>query len=478
MKKSFAQSLDISGDGKSDIVIGAPLANDVGEVYVFYSDSIQPLLNGSDLSTALADDILSDGSAGDEFGYSAAIGGDINGDGYSDILVGSPYADDEVATNNGKVYIYFGGPPSLRNNTPDIVIKGSESNDLFGFAVSPAGDVNNDGFDDIIVGAPYKYKNGYPYFEMAYIFYGGPSLWSKPGYPNISANDADVSLRGETILDGFGSAVSSAGDFNGDGYDDVIVGASMALVGGNTMGRAYIYYGGPLMDSTADITVTAGANLDQLGSSVARGGDLNGDGYGDVLIGAPYADAVPGSGDDSGKAYIIYGGAAVNSEIDLGSTNASLTTLTGFADFGFFGTSVGYAGDVNNDGFSDIVVGGRYLGNDPSFKGRAYVYWGGSLPDATPDVTLIGENKDDRFGTAVAGIGDVDGDGHDDILVGAYLSDGSGTDNGRVYLYPGDSLASGDVKSTGDARASFTGGVSNGWAGYSVFRPLPVKAGP
>lgn len=467
-KKPLAQILDISGDGKSDVIIGAPLANDVGEVYIFYSNFAQSLLTGSDTSTSRANYTLSEGSAGDQFGYSAAIGSDINGDGFADVIVGAPYADD-TAMDNGRVYIYYGDPPSSMNITPDIIIRGSDSNGHLGFAVSPAGDVNGDGFDDIIIGAPDKYQSGRPYAGAAYIFYGGPLIGNKPGYPkNLSVDDADVILMGENSQDKFGSAVSWGGDFNGDGYDDVIIGAPLARIGGNPMGRAYIYYGGPTMNSIVDVKITAEGSFDQLGSSVARGGDIDGDGYGDVIVGAPYAD-VNTAGDERGRAYIIYGGKSVNTDIDLASPSSSITVLSGLIDKAFLGTSVGYAGDVNNDGYSDVVVGGWYRGMDALFKGRAYVYLGGgsmrdTAEDTTPDVTFTGENQEDRFGTAVAGAGDIDGDGFYDILVGAYLADGSGTDRGRVYLYLGGALPN------NSADAIFTGNIDNGWTGYSLYK--------
>lgn len=466
VKKSFDRFLDISGDGKSDIVIGGPKANNVGEVYVFYSDFIQPQIDGTDISTSSADYILSEGSAGDQFGYSTAIAGDINRDGYADIIVGAPYADDGQ-TDIGRVYIYYGGHSSSMDNTADINIRGMDINEHLGFSVSPAGDVNGDGFDDIIFGAPDKYQFGIPYAGVAYIFFGGPSLVIKPGYPNLSSDDADVILRGENGQDKFGSSVSWAGDFNRDGYGDVIVGAPLVEGGGNTRGRAYIYYGGLSMDSSVDVKITGGANFDQLGDSVARAGDIDRDGYGDVIIGAPSA---AGGGIYRGKVYVIYGVGSVASDINLESTTARLTILRSATDHAFFGTSLGYAGDVNNDGYSDIVAGSSYYGSDPYFIGRSYAYFGGPYMDNTPEVTFIGNDQTDRFGTTVAGAGDVDGDGYYDILIGAYSVDGDGANRGRAYLYLGGNLMPGDIKYGNTADVTFTGDIDNGWAGYSLYK--------
>lgn len=478
--RSFAKFLDISGDGKSDVVLAAPLANGVGEVYVFNSDDLQSLLIGTDLSASNAKYTLSAGSSEDQFGYSVAIGGDINGDGYSDILVGAPYADNGI-TNNGKVYIYYGNLPNRMDTTPDIVIRGVESNDHLGFAVSPAGDVNGDGFDDIIIGAPDAYRSNPPLAGSAYIFYGGPFLGDKPGYPdNLYADDADVILTGEESQDKFGSSTSWAGDFNGDGYGDVIVGAPLAHVNGNTMGQAYIYFGGPAMNADVDVTITAAAFKDWLGSSVSRAGDVDANGCGDVVVGAPYADA---GGIDRGAAYILYGhgracdGMSPPQSIDLSNAGSSVGVLNGSVDYGHFGISVEYGGKVNSDSYDDVIIGGLYQGTKDFFiSGRAYIYFGGQSVDGMSPFELIGEVQTDEFGnrlntaygSAIAGAGDVDGDGYYDALVGAFRADQTapgGTitmDTGKVYLYRGGQAPE------NNADATFTGDVKGGWMGYSL----------
>ncbi len=457
--------LDVSGDGKSDIIIGATMANNAGEVYLFFSDLMQDGLNGSVIATSSAGKTLAGESINDLFGYSVAIAGDVNDDGYSDIIAGAPWAE-SGGDDAGKVYMFFGGPPSVMDAEADVTISGSDNNDNLGLSVSPAGDVNGDGFDDIIIGSPNRYKSGNPYAGEAYIFYGGPSLGSKAGYPALQADDADVILSGENAQDKFGSTVSWAGDFNKDGFDDVIVGAPFADGGGNSKGRAYIYYGGISMNSTVDVKITGAANLDNLGSSLARAGDVNNDGYGDVIIGAPMAD-VDTLADNKGEAYIIYGGGGGAGSIDLAGSVSSLTVLSGFEAFEHLGTSLGYGGDVNNDGYDDVVVGGQYLGLDSTITGSAYIYLGGASVDSVPDVVFTGEQQSDWFGSAVAGAGDVNGDGYYDLIVGAYLADaGDGEDNGgKAYLYMG-----GANQPDNSADAIFSGDVDDGWGGFSVYK--------
>lgn len=468
-KKTLAQFLDLNGDGKSDIVIGAPSDNYgsvAGKVYVFFSNSIASKLNGSDILTYSADLTLSGGSAGDQFGSSAAIAGDVNGDGYADIIAGAPYTDDNAA-NSGTVYIYYGNKSSVMDNIADVTIKGLEVNDLAGFSVSSAGDVNNDGFDDIIIGLPEKYSGAtVPYSGSAVIFFGGPIMGSKPNYPELTLNDADVVLKGENAMDKFGTTVARAGDFNKDGYDDVIVGAPFADGAGTNRGRAYIFFGGAVMNASADVRITGSKNNDKIAGSLSGGGDIDGNGYGDVIIGAPEADT--GSGINRGRVYIIYGQYSSDSvlkDITIGADSTKMTVLTGNKDYEFLGTSVGNAGDVNNDSYDDVLVGGKYMGTDAAFKGKAYIYNGRPSMDSSPDVTFNAENQEDRLGNAVAGAGDVNGDGYYDVIIGAYLADSAGIDRGKTYLFLGNSH---NPDNTADT--TFTGYIDNGRAGYSLYR--------
>src|SRR3989339_791393 len=232
---------------------------------------------------------------------------------------------------------------------------------------------------------------------------------------------ADVTFTGAggiTNFDSLGISVASAGDVNGDGYNDVIVGAYGYF---SFTGQAYIYYGGASMNNTADVTFTGAAVSDYFGGSVASAGDVNGDGFADVIVGAKGAD---GGGVNSGQAYIYYGGASMNNTADV--------TFTGAADNDSFGFSVAPAGDVNGDGYNDVIVGAK---DASSTNGQAYIYYGGASMNNTADVTFTGVAAADDFGIDVASAGDVNGDGYNDVIVGAYLA-GVG-DIGEAYIYYG-----------------------------------------
>jgi hypothetical protein len=394
----------------------------------FYQENVSrsPIRGREADPMAISSRVFAGAAPGDQFGTSVASAGDVNGDGYNDVIVGA-YLNDAGGSSAGRAYIYFGGPSM--DNIADVTFTGVAVGDNFGLSVASAGDVNGDGYADVIVGAPGNDAGGVD-AGRAYIYFGGVHM----------DNIADVTLTGEAAGDYFGYSVSSAGDVNGDGYSDVIVGAYQNDAAGTDAGRAYIYFGGPGMDNITDVTLTGAVAGDHFGSSVASAGDVNGDGYGDVIVGANLND---GGETDAGRAYIYFGGVPMDNVADV--------TLTGQGAGDFFGSSVASAGDVNGDGYSDVIVGA--LGNDAggTDAGRAYIYFGGANMDNMADVILTGRAPGDYFGYSVASAGDVNGDGYSDVIVGANGNDAGGPDAGRAYIYFGganmDNIA--DVTFTG-----------------------------
>lgn len=325
---------------------------------------------------------------GEQFGNSVASAGDVNGDGYPDLIVGS-WTSDLTTGDAGAAFVYFGGPSA--DAVPDLVLRGQSFDDNFGTSVASAGDMNGDGYDDVIVGAwraTSTTRTG-----RAYVFFGGPT-------PNA---DADLVLAGEAPDDHFGVSVAGGGDLNGDGFADVVIGASGYGFG---RGRAYVYFGGTVPNTTVDLRVSGESVGDGFGFAVACG-DWDGDGHMDFLVGSPQANGM-------GKGYLYRGGPSLDATADR--------IFSGEALGDNFGTSVASAGDVDGDGYGDLLVGGAE---------HAQVFLGSPAGIATTaTLTLAGSTTNGQTGAGnpVQGPADVNGDGRPDLYVGGnlYLSSPAG----------------------------------------------------
>ncbi len=396
---SVASAGDLNGDGLTDLIIGAYQSDaggmDAGRAYVFYGGRRVDTKPHMGLGVQ---------SAGDLFGVSVASAGDLNKDGFPDLIVGA-HENDAAGANAGRAYVYFGGPNG--DTKPDVILSGEGAGDAFGYSVAGAGDVNGDGYADVVVGA-YENSARAGGAGRAYVYFGGGRMDGSP----------DLIFTGQAAGDYFGISVAGAGDVNGDRFDDVIIGAYQCDAGGTDAGQAYVFFGGPSADNRSDLVMTGTSAGDAFGFSVAPAGDVNKDGFADVIVGAYHNDA---AGSDAGRAYVFFGGARPDGRADL--------VLTGEAAGDAFGYSVAGMGDANGDGFADLIVGA--YGNDAggSAAGRAYVYFGGTAPDAVSDFTITGEATLDNLGYAVSGVGDVNGDGLGDAAVGSPFAGA-----GRVYL--------------------------------------------
>ena len=353
-------------------------------------------------------ELISFNDTGGSFGCSVSCAGDVNGDGYVDLIIGA-YEDSTDGERFGRAFIYYGGPDM--DSTADIIFSGAGVSDALGRSVSGVGDVNNDGYDDVIVGANcmVHWNNEWGY---ANIYFGGPNMDNTP----------DVHLHGTMPNDYFGYSVSGAGDVNKDGYDDVVVGAYGNDSAGENAGSAYIYYGGAQMDNISELNLFGSAAGDDLGYSVSDAGDVNKDGYDDVMVGVTHN----GGG---GRAYIFYGRPSMNSTPDV--------VLTGALSSQSFGFSVSGAGDVNNDSYDDVIVGDKFDGAGGLHAGAAYLFYGGPSMDGSADVIFNGSPANELYGNAVSGAGDVNGDGFDDVIVGQHFNSTGGTGAGAAFVYFG-----------------------------------------
>ena len=419
---ALAAAGDVDGDGYDDVLVGAYGSDSSGPesgiVYLFRG----PL--SGDLDPASADAWLVGEDAWDQAGRSVAGAGDVNGDGYDDILIGAPENCDG-GTDAGKTYLLYG--PLEGFLAPDASFVGQYEDDQSGMSVASAGDVNGDGYDDILIGAPENGDGGYK-AGKAYLLYG-------PQNGTVDLAAADASFVGETEYDEAGTWVASAGDVDGDGYDDILIGAPENGEAYDEAGKAYLLYGplyGTIDLSSADAAFLGEDDNDHAGWSVSSAGDVDLDGHDDVLIGAPYNDDGGGS---AGQAYLVRG--PIYGTIDLSYTDAS---FPGEDSSDYAARAMAAAGDVNGDGYPDILIGAYHNDDGGSGAGKAYVMYGpfgGVHPLSGADASFIGEVSSDAAGRAVSAAGDVNGDGYDDILIGAYDNDGGGDDAGKAYLIYG-----------------------------------------
>ncbi len=325
----------------------------------------------------------------------------------------------------------------------DARLLGEGADDAAGISAAGAGDVNGDGNDDILVGA-YQYFSQGP--GKAYLLLG-------PVTGNLSLASADAVLVGEDTSDRAGAAVAGGGDVNADGYDDVLVGATDA--GAAWHGAAYLVLGpmtGNVPLAGAD-AVLVGDDLGRLGNSVSLG-DLDDDGRADLVVGA--AEEL----DDDGAVYVVDGPAS--GEIPTANADALYTG----GDSDHLGISVSAAGDVNNDGRADLLMGARFAGLQSC--GVTYLAYGpvaGVQPVAAAQASFEGENGQDFSGSAVAIVQDVNGDGFDDMLIGALNNSEGGAMAGAAYLVHGPKAG---VNSLANAEARFIGEAAGHGAGFSV----------
>ncbi len=384
--------------------------------------------------------VIAGAASGDLAGHSVSSAGDVDGDGRDDLIIGALNAGPN-GPSSGAAYVVLGtsgGFPSplalgALTGADGFVLRGAAAGDFTGISVSAAGDVNGDGLPDVIVGAYAADPNGSS-SGASYVVFG-----TSKGYApaiELSALDgtAGFALHGSVALERSGRSVASAGDFNGDGFDDIAIGALNSNSGGIGSGRAYVVFGRATWPAAVPLGGLTGGNGfaingaapgDQLGVSVGGAGDLDGDGFDDVILGG---DGASPGGVHSGAAWVIYGGAgpfaAVISLAALAPPAGA--ALHGAAAGDLTGIDVGAAGDVNGDGLDDAVVGAS---GSALSTGRAYVIFGNAarLPspvllgdlDGTSGFAVVGAAPGDDAGTSAAAAGDLDGDGIGDLVVGA-----------------------------------------------------------
>ena len=387
---------DFNGDGYDDAAVGLPFRTSPGPGVTVLLGSATGLQAGGALT-------LVPPMPAALYGFSVAALGDVNGDGFGDLAVGAPSAQREF----GQVFVYLGGIGGLRT-TPDAIVTGlSEAGTLFGSVVSSAGDINADGYADLAIGAPQAGTTG-----RAFLYFGSPT--------GIAASPSAVLIPTDATMVRFGGAVANAGDVDGDGDSELVVGAD--ATGGFT-GAAYLYAG-----ATFGVSSTATLRLEspeggQFGGAVAGIGDSNGDGLPDFAVGAANVESA------RGRVYVFHGDRLLRV-----STAARVIVGPGGTEAEFGGAIAG-AGDVDGDGDDEMLVGAP---RRSGYTGAAYLFLGerAGLP-GTPAQTFDGAAMGSYFGGALAGARDLDRDGFADVAIGAERLMGF---QGRVTVYRGSAM--------------------------------------
>jgi len=387
-----------SGDIYDDVILAAPAyqhANGLqGALFVYYGSNrgINPTRN-----TMLVVNIFSGQNI-----IAIAGGGDVNGDGFDDVITTTPF--DSTMGVNG-IAVFYGSPAGVIN-VPEIIY-GLPNRGWFANALTISKDLDGDFIDDIVVGSAYA-SEGQNNEGIVTIIPGG--FWG-PAYT------VWTDIEGAQVGRGLGRHVAAAGDINGDSYNDIIV-------ADNT--RVLAYFGGP-----GGISTTPGSSIVTNSMSLAAGGDINGDGHTDIIVGR---DSDPAAGYYEGVVAVYYGSTT-------GIDSIPVQILTQLIDSSSFGQSVAFAGDINNDGHADIIVGAPSASNDPSQEdeGMAYVYYGRSSGiNPVPASTIQSNQNTGILGYSVAGAGDVNGDGYSDVLIGAFAFTNPQPLEGAGFVYHGD----------------------------------------
>ncbi|MBK7674889.1 MAG: FG-GAP repeat protein [Candidatus Accumulibacter sp.] len=449
---SVAGAGDVNGDGLTDLIVGAPSyfgsGRAAGHSYVVFGKTGSSAIDLTTIAAGSGGFIINAQCADDLNGFSVSAAGDLNGDGLADLMIGASKSDPPAGNNAGRSYVVFGKSDgsaielsTIADGSGGFVINGQWGGEYSGSSVAGIGDVNGDGVADLIVGAPL--------FNRSYVVFG------RTGSAPINLS-AIANGNGGFVIDGQGQSgrtVGGAGDVNGDGLADVIIGApfSDSLTGIN-VGRTYVVFGktstgaihlSETASGSGGFVINGQCTKDYSGISVAGAGDVNGDGLADLLVAAPSGD--PPAGIDAGRSYVVFGKTG-GSPVDLSAVAAGNAgfVINGECAQDFSGSSVAGAGDINGDGLSDMILG--LVSLVPAYYAeRSYVVFGktagaavelADVRNGSGGFVINGQCGGEYTGKSVAGAGDINGDGLADLIVGA--RDGSptpgNTNAGRSYV--------------------------------------------
>ncbi|GGM98155.1 hypothetical protein GCM10010967_34960 [Dyadobacter beijingensis] len=441
---SVSSAGDVNGDGYSDIVVGAPKYDKTKT-----NEGVAIVFKGTANGLSLAGEFLVSGQEGAQMGYSVATAGDFNGDGFSDVLVGVPFYSVSPTDSVGQARLYFGSAGGITPQSTFVTYSSANPDANTGVCVATAGDVNGDGYSDVLIGA-HQDTDGESKEGLVRVSYGGSGNNLNTNFATLQCNQANAM---------FGFSAASAGDVDGDGFSDVAVGARFYDHLHINGGAVFVYRGsasGLIINNADDAMLTSGSEEDsRMGHKVSSAGDVNGDGFSDLLV-SEYMD--------DGEDYLNRGRVILFLGSSTGVHSYSSKKFDGTQNDERLGTSVACAGDVNGDGYADILLGAQYYDNGQTNEGAVFVHHGGpnGVSD-TPAAILESNQNEGWFGTAAASAGDVNGDGYSDILVGCYTFDNGQNDEGHAFIYQGGPEGIGT-----NGAVTLTGSDGGSLMGYSV----------
>jgi hypothetical protein len=391
-------------------------------------------------------------------GTTVSSAGDVNGDGLDDLIILSLYDKDDRNNSDeaSRTYVVFGkinetvvDLSTIRSSSDGFIINGEMSETISGISASSAGDVNGDGLDDLIIGSHWVDLAGNTQVGKSFVVFGKTNT-TAINLSDITSGTGGFVINGENTNDGSGISVSSAGDVNGDGSDDLIIGAYGA---NGFAGKSFVVFGkndtnainlSTIESGTGGFAINNDITADSdagAGASVSSAGDVNGDGLDDLIVGAYRAQ------NSSGKSFVVFGKKDNRDVVNLSAIESGTGgfVINGENSNDFSGYSVSSAGDVNGDGLDDLIVGAHQADlTNSADAGKSYVVFGKANTDAinlsnivtgTGGFVINGENAGDKSGYSVSSAGDVNGDGLDDLIVGAYYADSAGkADIGKSFV--------------------------------------------
>ncbi len=409
-------------------------------------------------------------------GYYMENAGDVNGDGCEDFLIGT-FHNRENGYDAGAAYLILGNRNNIwgmkqKLRTADARFLGKYEYDALGYYVSGNGDVNGDGYDDFLIGAPAGNELGGPNPGYAFLFFGRAKAdW---GVDCVARDAADASWVGRQAYDHLGQSVAMIGDINGDGFDDFLIGAPLNDDGSEESGKAYLILGkrsgwrrGLDIEAAADASFISKYYKAWAGYTVSAAGDMNGDGLADFLIGAPFLDRY------GGRVYLFFGRKTVNWGANFDLDRADVVFQgENYGDRA--GWSLAHAGDVNGDGLSDIVIGAYGNDHQAAQAGKVYMIlgrkkdWPAVMDLGDADGSWYGERVDDQAGWSAGAVPDINYDGCDEILIGAWHNDQIGSNCGKAYLIYGRPTGWEKNQPLASVTDYFVGEYAGDYAGYCV----------